>query len=474
MINAKLLQLLKEYRIYMILTVLWQWLGEVAILILAFSIARTLAGVATSLYIGLALFAIFLRVVSDRLYLIAASAAEDASKKALQEKLIEKSIRFGSTYKSKAPADKLTGLINEDADILSGYYASLGKLLNGILAPVTSFILLSRFSSTLAGILLLEAMTIVILIFIFYKNKSLSAYWEVILDCLSYLATAIGMGFVIRTFFFHNLDSIGLILFLFLVAEFFVPVRKMAPFVSVAITAKAAWDRISTFLAQKEPEERNIMLPAGPLDIFIAGLCYTQKGNDILEDVGLSVSPGDTIGILDPTGVKKNALIAILRKQYVGYKGTVRIASKDVKFVNSDSLLKAITVVSFDSYIFSGTVRENLQMGHKKLTDKKLLSALKIMGLLEAFIGKGGLDFNLVAGGINLTIGQRRRFLTARALLKNSAIYIFDDIDENIDEESLGIIYNVIGRMSREMNKTVIVMSKKPDYLKQLKEVKKL
>ena len=96
------------------------------------------------------------------------------------------------------------------------------------------------------------------------------------------------------------------------------------------------------------------------------------------------------------------------------------------------------------------------------------------MGLLEAFLGKGGLDFHLVEGGINLTIGQRRRLLTARALLKNSAIYIFDDIDENIDEESLEIIFNVIGRLSREMGKTVIVMSKKPDYLKQLKEVKKL
>ena len=121
--------------------------------------------------------------------------------------------------------------------------------------------------------------------------------------------------------------------------------------------------------------------------------------------------------------------------------------------------MSAITAVSLNSYIFPGTVRENLLLGNGKASDKRLNGALKIMNLLEELQPMGGLDLKLQEGGSNLSGGQRQRLALARALLKNSPIYIFDEATSNIDVESEEIIMKVIRQLSKDMGKTIILIS---------------
>ena len=121
--------------------------------------------------------------------------------------------------------------------------------------------------------------------------------------------------------------------------------------------------------------------------------------------------------------------------------------------------MATVTTVSMNSFIFPGTVRENLMLGNSRANDKKLTAILKALNLLDELTPQGGLNLVLEEGGINLSGGQRQRLLIGRALLKNSPIYIFDEATSNIDVESEELIMKVIRKLSKDLGKTIILIS---------------
>lgn len=116
--------------------------------------------------------------------------------------------------------------------------------------------------------------------------------------------------------------------------------------------------------------------------------------------------------------------------------------------------MKQMTLVSFQNYLFKGSVRENLLMGDPSATEEKLLVVLKKVNLYEFFQTQNGLDTMLDEQAANLSGGQKQRLCIARALLHDSALYIFDEATSNIDVESEEIILKLIRNLARE--KTVI------------------
>ena len=134
--------------------------------------------------------------------------------------------------------------------------------------------------------------------------------------------------------------------------------------------------------------------------------------------------------------------------------GKLSIENRNAEEISTDEKMKLMTMVSFQNYLFKGTVRENLLMGRNDIKDDKLLDALKSVNLYEFFMALDGLDTKIAEQASNLSGGQRQRLCIARALLHDSEIYIFDEATSNIDVESEEIIVDLIKKLKRE--KTVI------------------
>ena len=140
-----------------------------------------------------------------------------------------------------------------------------------------------------------------------------------------------------------------------------------------------------------------------------------------------------------------------------GYKGSVRIGNTELCDISEESLMKNITYISHSSVLFKGTVRENLLMAKSDAEDSELWQVLEKTKLADFLRGEKGLDTLLVENAANLSGGQKQRLALARALLHDSAVYIFDEATSNIDADSENDIMEQIFELAK--NKTVIVIS---------------
>ena len=140
-----------------------------------------------------------------------------------------------------------------------------------------------------------------------------------------------------------------------------------------------------------------------------------------------------------------------------GYAGKITVGGVSLSKISEDSLMKNITYVSHQSYLFKGTVRENLLMANPKACDDVLWDVLEQVNLADFLRGENGLDTMLNEKASNLSGGQCQRLALARALLHDSPVYIFDEATSNIDVESENDIMAQIYGLAR--TKTVILIS---------------
>ena len=136
-----------------------------------------------------------------------------------------------------------------------------------------------------------------------------------------------------------------------------------------------------------------------------------------------------------------------------GYRGSVTIGGSELSEINEKSLMDTITLVSNNSHLFKGTVRENLSLGNPHATDEQMTQILKLVNLDK----EKDLDTEISENGSNLSGGQRQRLALARALLHNTPVYIFDEATSNIDMESEELIMRVIHQLAK--SRTVILIS---------------
>lgn len=140
-----------------------------------------------------------------------------------------------------------------------------------------------------------------------------------------------------------------------------------------------------------------------------------------------------------------------------GYTGSVTVGGREIREIREESLLKNFTYIGSQSYLFKGTVRENLEMGDPNATDAQLWAALEQVNLADFLKSEQGLDTPLAGRASNLSGGQCQRLALARALLHDSPVYIFDEATSNIDVESENEIMAQIHRLAK--TKTVILIS---------------
>ena len=178
---------------------------------------------------------------------------------------------------------------------------------------------------------------------------------------------------------------------------------------------------------------------------------------EILHGVDLSFPQGSFTALVGESGCGKSTIAAILIGRNKGYTGSVTVGGEDLISLSENSLMQNFTYVSHQSYLFKGTVRENLLMGNPDATDDQLWAMLEQTKLAAFLKGEKGLDTPLAERASNLSGGQCQRLALARALLHDSPVYIFDEATSNIDVESENDIMEQIYKLAEK--KTVILIS---------------
>ena len=161
----------------------------------------------------------------------------------------------------------------------------------------------------------------------------------------------------------------------------------------------------------------------------------SYRGELAVKQVSFAVDPGEILGIVGESGSGKSTVASILMGRNKGYRGTLTVGGIPLSEISEQSLLKHFTYISHQSYLFKGTVRDNLLMAKPDADDRQLWKVLEQVRLADFLRQENGLDTELKETASNFSGGQCQRLALARALLHDSLVYIFDEATSNIDVE---------------------------------------
>lgn len=292
-----------------------------------------------------------------------------------------------------------------------------------------------------------------------------------IMDLIAYGGAALGIIMAATQYRAGHVTLAGCLLIILLSADFFIPMRQLGSFFHIAMNGMAASDKIFRLLDLPEAEKKTVTCPDG--DIVCKNLTFSYEadreapngytsmpsGNykEILHGIDLVFPKGSFTSIVGESGCGKSTVAVVLMGRNKGYMGSVRIGDTELREIGEDSLMKQITYVSHQSYLFKGTVRDNLRMGNPNAKDKEIWAVLERVNLAAFLKEERGLDTQISEKGGNLSGGQCQRLALARALLHDSPVYIFDEATSNIDAESENDIMREIYGLAK--TKTVILIS---------------
>ena len=460
-------------------------------------------------------FCIGLRAYCSRRASAASANAGNDVKQELRQRLYEKLTRLGSSYHEKVPTAEAVQVAVEGVEQLEVYFGKyIPQLFYSILAPVTLFIVLSFVSLKASFVLLICVPLIPLTIMGVQKlaKRLLGRYWGtytelgdsflenlqglttlkiyqadeqkakemdqeaehfrkitmkvlmmqlnsiIVMDVVAYGGAALGMIAVLREFASGTVSLGGTVTMILLSAEFFIPMRLLGSFFHIAMNGMAASDRLFAILDLEEGQTGEECLGDGPASVIFRDVCFSYDGErQILDQVSFQLPENGLISLVGTSGCGKSTIAGLLTGRNRGYRGTIRIGGKELSRIQEDSLLSHVTMVSHNSYLFKGTVRENLLMAAPMATEKEMEAALKKVNLYEFLKSQRGLDTELMERGSNFSGGQCQRLALARALLHDTPIYIFDEATSNIDAESEEQIMKVVRELSQ--NHCVLLIS---------------
>lgn len=279
-----------------------------------------------------------------------------------------------------------------------------------------------------------------------------------IMDMVAYGGAAVGMVTAVLEFLDGSLSLGGALTMILLASEFFIPLRLLGSFFHIAMNGMAASDKIFRLLDLEEPVKGTEKLPEGSLAICFEDVHFAYEADrEILKGISLTVPAGSFVSLVGESGCGKSTVAGLLSGRNRGYEGNIRLGGKDMRCLCEEDLMKHVTLIRHNSYLFKGTVEENLRMAKADATEEEMRAVLQKVNLLGFLEAQQGLSTPVLERGGNFSGGQCQRLALARALLRRTPVYIFDEATSNIDAESEDMIMQVIRELAK--TKTVLLIS---------------
>ncbi len=436
-------------------------------------------------------------------------------KKTLREKIYQKLLGLGASYQEQVKTSEVVQVAVEGVDQLETYFgAYLPQFFYSMLAPVTLFAVLSFLNLPSAIVLLICVPLIPVAIAAVqtWAKKLLSKYWDqytalgdsflenlqglttlkiyqadsfkqeemgkeaenfrkitmkvltmqlnsiTIMDLVAYGGAALGVIMAVTQYSAGHVTLGGCLLIILLSADFFIPMRQLGSFFHIAMNGMAASDKIFQLLDLPEDHLEGAKDVPEKGDIVCNGLGFSYEADrEILHGVDLRFPQGSFTALVGESGCGKSTIASILMGRNRKYAGSVAIGGVELTQLKESSLMDHITYISHNSYLFKGTVADNVRMGKPDASDQQLWEVLTRTKLADFLRSEQGLDTVVRENGSNLSGGQRQRLALARALLHDSPVYIFDEATSNIDVESENDIMDQIQELAK--GRTVILIS---------------
>ena len=496
MINKKLLFSVKESIPYIKKNVLYQWIGLICNVCSTACLCWIITKNRSLSFIGIILVCLIVRYIVNQKAIEMSYQSSHIVKETLRSCLYKKLAKIGNSYTNEWSTAEIVQLSSEGVEQLETYFASyIPQFFYSLIAPMTLFIVIS-FMDMKAALVLLVCVPLIPMSIVFvqkFAKRLLNRYWGqytkfgdsflenlqglttlkiyeadghyqekmnvesenfrkitmrvltmqlnsiTVMDLVAYGGSALGIVFALR----GTTDLFQTLFIILISAEFFIPMRQLGSYFHIAMNGMAASDKLFAILEMETKEKQNVNINNYSISASNLRFGYTDK--EVLHDICFEANKG-LIGFVGESGSGKSTIASLLMGQYPNYSGELKLSNYEIKDIN---IYPYVTLVSLESYLFSGSLRDNLAMA-KEVSKQEMNRVLEKVGILDFVNEQGGLDMCILEGGKNLSGGQRQRLVLARALLKDSPIYIMDEATSNIDVESENKIMEVLYELSKE------------------------
>ena len=442
-------------------------------------------------------------------------AASALAKQRVRTLVYDKLVRMGPSYRETVATSEATQLCVEGIEQLEAYFGSyLPQLFYSFIASVTLFFCLAPLCTPAAVVLLCCVPLIPISLMAVMKiaKRIMGDYWHsytdlgalflesiqglttlkvfradeerhrrmneeaekfrkatmrlltmqlnsvIVMDIFAFAGAAAGIVVMLNSYAVGTVTFAGAFAFVFLAADFFIPLLTLGSFFHTATGGMAAAERMYRIIDAPEPACGTQAVTCTSVGIECRNVSYSYDGTrTVLQNADFTARPGGFVGITGASGSGKSTLAGILTGANLSYTGSVTIGGIDLRDISAESLRDTVTYVGFRSFLFAGTVRSNLLMARAGASDDELWEALSRCRIDDFVRRSGGLDAPVSAEGTNLSGGQRQRLAMARSLLHDTPVYIFDEATSNIDADSEAAIIDAVAELAR--TKTVVMVS---------------
>ena len=434
-------------------------------------------------------------------------------KKDLRQKIYDKIIKLGVRTTDNMSMAGLTQLSMEGVEQLDLYYSAyIPQFFYAMIAPIILFVVTVRINWAVALVLLacVPLIPMSIIAVSRYAKKIFAKYWgkytsmgdsfldsvqglkelkifqtdaaqnikmnetseefrkitmkvlvmqlasTTIMDMVAYGGAGLGIALTIHAVVNGSLSAYAALFLILVAVDFFLPLRAFGSAFHIAMNGASAGNKILSLLAQSDPVWGNETVDG--TDITVKDVTFSYDGTrDVLKHASMNFGSTGMYAIVGESGSGKSTVVNLLLGAYHPQQGSILVGNKPLETLSRESYYSHISVVSYNTYIFNETIRQNFMLAKADVKEDEIFTALKKVNLYDFIVENEGLDKVITEDAANISGGQKQRLALAINLVANKDIYIFDEATSNIDIESEAIIMNNIKELSRD--KSVIVIS---------------
>ena len=520
MIDKELMKLLGGGKKYIVYAVLSMVIGLFANLGITFSICRaislTMENALPQAYMPVAIYAflgILVRYVCTRFTGSVKDRIGREVKKDLREKAYDKMVRLGGKSTADMSMAGLTQVSMEGIEQLDLYFSSyIPQFFYAMIAPVILFLISVGMDAKVAVVLLCCVPLIPVSIIAVSKwaKKIFAKYWDqytsmgdyfldsvqglkelkifkadarqhermnqtaeefrqitmkvltmqlastTIMDLVAYGGAGLGIAFVVKDLSSGKIPVSTAIFLMLIAVDFFLPLRAFGSAFHIAMNGVSAGKKIQHRLETPDPVWGSRKVEETDITLEHVTFSYDNE-RQVLKDINMTFPKVGMSAIVGESGCGKSTIVRLIDGNSVPLKGQIRVGTIPLKELSRRDFYSHIAVVSYNTYLFNDTVKNNFLLAAPDATEEQMKEALEKVNLWKFIQENGGLDKEITEDASNISGGQKQRLALAVNLVADKDIYIFDEATSNIDVESEAIIMKNIKALSKK--KSVIVIS---------------